>query len=242
MDRTVIVTGASSGLGLSLVRKFVNAGDIVFGITRTRRHWASARNAVPSPHFHLHQADLSIEKEVKRVVKKVLRKAGRIDLLVNSAGYARQLIRTEDERLTEFQKHLRHNLISVFLTCKFAIPVFKKQNKGWIINVASYAGKRAVPLLGAYSASKFAVVALTQSMAKENPDAGFKCITVCPGGMNTEMRARLLGRSEARQQQSPDWVAEQIFQVVEGKIAVSSGGDVVIRHGRPAAVNPPPEA
>ena len=126
--------------------------------------------------------------------------------------------------------------------CKYTLPLLKEQKRGWIINIASMAGKRAVPSLGAYSVAKFGVTALTQSIAKENPSAGFRCITVCPGGMNTEMRAKLFGRKDAERQQSADFVADKILEILDGKIQVESGGDLVIRHGRITAINPLPEA
>ena len=82
-----------------------------------------------------------------------------------------------------------------------------------IINIASMAGKRAVPNLFTYSASKFGLLALSQCISKENVDTELKCVTVCPGGMNTKMRASLFGRKDAEEQQSPDFVAGLVYQV-----------------------------
>jgi NAD(P)-dependent dehydrogenase (short-subunit alcohol dehydrogenase family) len=104
------------------------------------------------------------------------------------------------------------------------------------------AGKRAVPRLFAYSAARSGILALSQCVAKENADAGLKCITVCPGGMNTRMRADLFGREDAEKQQSPDFVADVIFKVIQDEIQVESGGDIVIRHGKITTVEPCPAA
>jgi len=128
------------------------------------------------------------------------------------------------------------------LTIKYAFPFFKKQKKGFIVNISSMAGKRAVPRLFPYSASKFAVLALSQCVAKENAENGIKCITVCPSGMNTEMRAKLFGKKDASLQQSSDFVADIVMKVIHGKIEVLSGGDIVICHGKIKAINPPPSA
>jgi len=239
----VIISGAGSGLGLSLADRFVKRGDVVYGLTRTRRNWKQARARVGSnPHFHLLQVDVTSERAVRKLFAQIRRQKEPIDVLINNAGYSNRLCRLEKETLSEFQKNLTSNLLSVFLMCKHALPLFLKQRSGWIVNISSMSGKRAVPLLGAYSASKFGVVALSQSLAKENPKAGFKCVTVCPGGMNTSMRAKLFGKEEAARQQSTDFVAEKIMEIVEERLPVESGGDVVIRHGQVTAVNPPPSA
>ncbi len=238
-----MITGAGSGLGLNLADKFLHQGDTVYGVTKTKRHWKEAKKRASSANgLLLRQVDVASEGAVKRFLSEVRKQSGRIDILINSAGYANRPTRLEKESLREFQKNLSANLVSTFLMCKHSLPLFQKQRKGWIVNIASMAGKRAVPRLAAYSASKFAVLALTQCLAKENEDAGFKCVTVCPGGMNTEMRAKLFGRDDALRQQGADFVADKILEIIEGKLAVESGGDVVIRHGKVTAVNPLPPA
>lgn len=243
MNQVVLITGAGSGLGLSLAEKFVSRGDLVYGVTRTKCHWKQARMRVSSKNkFHLFQIDVTSESNVKQFIRRVHEKAGKIDIVINNAGHANGLKRTEEHTLAEFQKHLSGNLLSTFFVCKSVIPILRKQRSGKIINISSMAGKRAVPRLSAYSASKFAVLALTQSIAKENLEAGFECITVCPGGMNTEMRAEMFGQEDAYQQQSPDFVADKILEYVDGRLSIPSGGDIVIRHGQITAINPPPEA
>jgi NAD(P)-dependent dehydrogenase (short-subunit alcohol dehydrogenase family) len=243
MSRVVLVTGASSGLGLSLTENFRAQGDTVYGITKTKRHWVEAKKRLQRfKALRLIQADLSREEAVKKLFGRIRKEKGRIDILINNAGYANRPSPFEKEPLKELNQNLSGNLISVFLMCKHALPFFKKQRAGWIINVSSMAGKRAVPLLATYSASKFGVLALTQSLAKEHAEGGFQCITVCPGGMNTRMRAKLFGKDEAARQQSPDFVAGKIMEIIDGKIEVPSGGDIIIRHNQVAAVNAAPEA
>lgn len=242
MASIVVITGAASGLGFSLSERFLARGDTVYGVTQTKRNWAEAkRRLVNAARFRLKSVDVSSERQVKSFLSKVYRETGRIDILINNAGYANPPVRTEKETLLEFQNNFTHNLLSTFLMCKYTLPIFQKQKEGWIINISSMAGKRAVPRLSAYSASKFGVVALTQSIAKENPEAGFRCIAVCPGGMNTRMRAKLFGREDASSQQSPDFVADKILEIISDRLTVPSGGDIAIRHGKVTAINPPPE-
>jgi NAD(P)-dependent dehydrogenase (short-subunit alcohol dehydrogenase family) len=218
-------------------------GDQVFGVSRTQRHWKEAFAGLPEgSSMHLYELDLTDESAVKKFIHGVHRTAGRIDLLINSAGYGGTLVRTEKLSSREFKKIMDGNLLSTFLTCKYAIPVFKKQKKGTIINISSMAGQRAVPQLAAYSASKFGVLALSQAIAKENPDGDIQCITVCPGGMNTKMRSDLFGAEDAQRQQHPDFVADIITRVLKNQFPLLSGSDIVIRHGKVTAVHPPPSA
>ena len=243
MSRVVLITGAASGLGLSLTERFLALGDTVYGITKSKRNWRRAQKKLGRPEkFRLMQADLSVESAAKKALARLHKRAGRIDVLINSAGYANRPTPLEKESLRELEQNLSDNLISVFLVLKYALPFFKKQKSGWILNIASMAGKRAVPGLAAYSASKFGVLALSQAIAKENPDGGFRCLTVCPGGMNTSMRVKLFGAEDAKRQQSTDFVADKILEIVRGEISVPHGGDIVIRHGKITAINEAPEA
>src|SRR3990167_5598379 len=229
MNRTVLISGAGSGLGLALSKFFLESGDRVFGVTRTRRHWPAAKKYLGSQkNFKLLQKNLNSETPVRDLFRKIKKEAGTLNILIHCAGYANRPLRTDRETLRGFHENLSHNLLTTFLMYKHGAPLLRSKPNGWLINISSYAGKRAVPFLAAYSASKFGVVALSQAIAKENPESGFKCITVCPGGMNTEMRRKLFGEVDASKQQSPEFVAGKIMEIVEGKIAVESGGAVVI--------------
>lgn len=243
MNRTVLITGASRGLGLSLVHKFLAAGDRVIGISRTKKYWPSALKA--SPHLErlsFMQADLTSEKEVRQLIRSVGRRYPSLDILINNAGYAEGLARVEELALADFEAHWTHNLTTAFLMCKHTLPLFQKQEYGLIVNISSMAGIRAVPRLFAYSAAKYGVVALTQCIAKENQDKGIRCVTVCPGGINTGMRAALFGKKDASRQQAPDFVARLILEIAEGEFPLESGSDVVVRCGKVTAVHPLPGA
>ncbi|HOE69254.1 MAG: 2-(R)-hydroxypropyl-CoM dehydrogenase [Candidatus Omnitrophica bacterium ADurb.Bin314] len=242
MSRIVVITGASRGLGFELAKRFINEGDTVYGISRTRKHWDEARSGLPSPAFQLIRCDITSQRSVPSVLQKIHKTHKRIDILVNNAGYCGRLVRVEDTPVHELEKHLRQNLVSAFLMCKYAIPFMRTSGQPLIINVSSMAGTRAVPRLFPYSASKFGVLALSQAIAKENDGTALKCVTVCPGGMNTRMRLDLFGKEDAERQQGADFVADVIDRVVQGKIDVLSGGHIVIRHGRITGIYPPPAA
>jgi len=242
MDRNVVITGASRGLGLALTRRFLEAGDTVWGVSRTRRGWAGTRALANSSRLSLACVDVTCEKKTAAYIRKTVAKAGTIDILINNAGYGGTLAKVEDMSIREIEKHWRLNLLSAFLVTKYALPQLRKQGQGCIVNIASMAAQRAVPGLFGYSAAKFAMRALSQCTAKEYAEANIKCWTACPGGMNTEMRASLFGKDDAARQQSADFVAGIIFDGIEGKIQVESGGEIVIRHGQISAIHPAPPA
>lgn len=171
MARVAVVTGASAGLGLSFSRKWVERGGIVFGISKTKKHWPHAFKAIPDrKHFFLDLVNLTSEAAVRSWVKRLTKKTFKIDVVMSNAGYGGVLSRVENLSLKEFEKHLASNLTSAFLLSKYVVPILRKQKTGQLIYISSMAGKRAVPQLSAYSASKFGVVALAQAVAKENID------------------------------------------------------------------------
>jgi 3-oxoacyl-[acyl-carrier protein] reductase len=243
MNKVVVITGASSGLGLSLAKRFLQNQDRVFGISKSKRHWNEAiQKTGKTDRFSLALLDATKEASVSRYLKTVFKKTGKIDLVINNAGYGGALANVDKLNAAEISRHWTQNLLSAFLMSKHVIPILRKQGRGLIVNVSSMAGKRAVPGLFAYSASKFGILALSQCIAKENADNGIKCITVCPGGMNTKMRAKIFGSSDAAKQQTADFVADVLFKATSGEIIVESGGDIVIRHGKITAINSSPGA
>lgn len=243
MKRQVVITGASRGLGLSLVRRFVAEGDDVIAVSRTKKYWKEAE-AVDGPgRLTLVEADLRSESDVRRLAQKAGRLTRPVDILINNAGIGGELKLITHLSLKDFEAMMSANLTSAFLMCKHFIPLFRRQgHPGLIINVSSMAGIRAVPKLFAYSASKYGMLALTQCVAKENADAQLKCLTICPGGMNTEMRASLFGQKDASAQQSTAFVAGLMMDIIDNRFPVATGSDVVIRHGKIFSVTTMPSA
>lgn len=186
-------------------------------------------------------ADVTNGNQVDKVIKSVLNKYGKIDVLVNNAGYVNKWKGVEKITLDEFKECLETNTYSVFYFLRRILPLMRKQNHGAIITISSMAGKRAVPNLSAYSASKFAAIGLTQSVAKELKDTNVFCISVCPGGMKTGMREKVFGPEDAQKQQDPKFVASVIRDILIDKVKVPHGGDIVIRYGQITAINQPPE-
>jgi len=241
--KIAVITGGSKGLGKELAKFFSAEGSTVVICSRSANDLKSVCNEIVGAggKCEYFVVDVTNKKRVDKLIDKVLSSHGRVDVLVNNAGYATKWKGIEKNTEGEFETCFRTNVYSIFYFLKKIVPIMRRQNSGSIINISSMAGKRGIPNLAAYCASKFAVVGLTQSVAKELKDTDVLCISVCPGGMSTEMRSKIFGLEDAKKQQSPQYVANVIKDVLLGKIKVPNGGDIIIRHGKIMAINPAPE-
>tara|TARA_B100001179_G_scaffold62372_1_gene43161 strand:- start:866 stop:1591 length:726 start_codon:yes stop_codon:yes gene_type:complete len=223
-NKIVVLTGASSGIGYSLLNYFVKEGARVYGSSRNERELTT--ESKQECNFEL--LDLADELNVEKYVKTILQKENRIDILINNAGVAHNLALVEEIDSEMLNSVVRDNLLPTFNMMKYTIPIMKKNNSGTIINISSRAGRRAVPKLSAYTAAKFAVRGLTESVAKEVQDTGIKCISISPAGVNTGMRAMVFGQEDAENQQDTSRINEVISRILSGSLEVSNGSDIVI--------------
>ncbi len=223
-NKIVVLTGASSGIGYSLLNYFIKEGARVYGSSRNERELTT--ESKQECNFEL--LDLADELNVERYVKTILQKENRIDILINNAGVAHNLALVEEISSEMLNSVVRDNLLPTFNMMKYTIPIMRKNNSGTIINISSRAGRRAVPKLSAYTAAKFAVRGLTESVAKEVQDTGIKCISISPAGVNTGMRAMVFGQEDAENQQDTSRINEVISRILSGSLEVSNGSDIVI--------------
>jgi len=234
-NKIVVLTGASSGIGYSLLNYFIKEGARVYGSSRNERELTT--ESKQECNFEL--LDLADELNVERYVKTILQKENRIDILINNAGVAHNLALVEEINSEMLNSVVRDNLLPTFNMMKYIIPIMKKNNSGTIINISSRAGRRAVPKLSAYTAAKFAVRGLTESVAKEVQDTGIKCISISPAGVNTGMRAMVFGQEDAENQQDTSRINEVISRILSGSLDVSNGSDIVIIKGKEPIIKVP---
>ena len=223
-NKIVVLTGASSGIGYSLLNYFIKEGARVYGSSRNERELTT--ESKQECNFEL--LDLADELNVEKYVKTILQKESKIDILINNAGVAHNLALVEEINSEILNSVVRDNLLPTFNMMKYTIPIMKKNNSGTIINISSRAGRRAVPKLSAYTAAKFAVRGLTESVAKELQDTGIKCISISPAGVNTGMRAMVFGQDDAENQQNTSRITNIISRILSGSLEVLNGSDIVI--------------
>jgi len=180
--KVILVTGASSGLGAACARLFAAGGGTVYAVARDEVRLkdvaASADGTV-----HTLRLDVSDPSACRATVAEVVRREGRLDVLVNNAG--RHDFRRTDE-VTEEQWHhdLATNLSGTFFLSQAALPHLL-ETRGNIVNVASVAGVIGEAYSAAYTAAKHGVVGLTKALAVEYAKTGIRVNCVCPGGMDT---------------------------------------------------------
>jgi NAD(P)-dependent dehydrogenase (short-subunit alcohol dehydrogenase family) len=187
--KKVLVTGASSGIGKAIALALVRLGASVALVSRNPDNVLAEVIAARKDENAIAKAyslDLSDIGSVAAKIKSIVADFSGIDVLINNAGmaYIGEII---DMPLADWQKILDLNLTSVFQCIQAVLPIMRQQKHGAIVNVASIAAKQAFPKWGAYSASKFALLGMTQALAAEEQSHGIKVMSICPGSVNTPL-------------------------------------------------------
>ncbi|MGV8057340.1 MAG: SDR family oxidoreductase [Smithellaceae bacterium] len=177
------VTGASQGLGLSLVRKLLTEG---YKVAATSRSNAALEKALGKDlgNFLPLQVDLTTESSVRLSIEQTIQKFGRIDVVVNNAGYA-QFGTIEEVTDAEVRNNFTVNVFGVLNVLRNVLPYLRAQQSGYIFNISSMGGYQASAGGGIYAATKFAVDGLSESLAGEVKQFGIKVISVKPGFFRT---------------------------------------------------------
>lgn len=193
MNKTVIVTGASKGIGAATAILFAQKGYNV--VINYNDSYESANILCRSLASHgysviTQKANVANKLEVDLMIKETLYKFGSIDVFVNNAGIAFQgLITDTDEN--DFDKIIDVNLKGVYNCCKAVTPVMVNQKYGKIINISSMWGQVGASCEVAYSAAKAGVIGLTKALAKELAPSGITVNAIAPGIIETNMNSNL---------------------------------------------------
>jgi len=179
-QRVALITGAKGGLGSFVTQAFLAAGARVVGVSRSIQAADFSH-----PEFHAMPAELSTGDAARTLAGGVVTRFGRIDALVHvMGGFAggKSVAETDD---ATFEKMLDLNYRAAFFIARAVLPQMRQQGSGRILAVASRQGVEAAAMVGAYSASKAALVSLIRTIALENKDRGISANTVLPGTMDT---------------------------------------------------------
>ncbi|MGA2009311.1 MAG: SDR family NAD(P)-dependent oxidoreductase [Solirubrobacteraceae bacterium] len=192
--KRALITGAGRGLGLAIAALFIERGARVALADLDDAAAESAAAGLGAGAIALH-CDVTKPDDVQRAIAGAVAAFDGLDVMVNNAGIeiGKPIPETSDE---EFATLMAINVNGVFYGIKYAIGALA-QTRGCIINMSSVAGLDGVPLLGAYCASKAAVIRLTQTAAIELRDAGIRVNAICPAFIDTQMVERLVAPFEA---------------------------------------------
>lgn len=197
-DRVVLISGGSRGLGMALVRHFLEAGDVVATFSRSRTPFVDQiEKSSHQDRFVFQPIDATDNENLHKFVKELHEKHQRIDILINNAAvaYDGPIATFPDER---FEKLIDINLTSVLLLTKWCVRFMLLRAQGNIINISSIIGERGYAGLAAYSASKAGMIGITRSLARELGGKNINVNAIAPGYLDTEMSSAL---SDAQKQQ-----------------------------------------
>lgn len=185
-QQTVLITGASSGFGKACAKHLHQKGYRVYGTSRRAPEFPDA----PSTHdlqpddFHLIPMDVNSDRSVKEGVKWILDREGHLDIVINNAGFGLAGA-VEDTKVEEAKAQFDTNFFGLVRVCREVLPIMRKQKNGYLICISSIAGLIGIPFQGYYSASKFAIEGLMESLRGEVRGYGIQVVLIEPGDFNT---------------------------------------------------------
>ena len=173
-DKVVLVTGGRSGIGQAIARRFRDEGARVLTAQRSA-----------DDEFEAIAADLSDPVRAAAVIEEVIRRTGKLDVLVNNAGVMQEAL-VEDTSLADWKRTLNVNLTTPFVLIKAALP-YLKTTRGNIVNISSIEGLGANPMHAAYATTKAGLHGLTRAVAIDHGQDGIRCNAVAPGWIDTAL-------------------------------------------------------
>ena len=229
--KTALVTGGGRGIGKETAILLSKKGLDVIICSRSQKEIDTAVKEIKSfgnGQIIGRKCDVSISSQVNTLVNNALEICGRIDVLINNAGitYVKKLIDTTEE---QWDHTLDVNLKGAFLFCKAITPNMIENNCGVIINVSSDAGKVGFEEISAYCASKFGMIGLTESLAREVANYNIRVMTICPGEVATKMVEDVDARYyelNKHKMLHPRTVAEKIADMIFSDKEYSNGVSV----------------
>lgn len=202
-NKVVIITGASSGIGLACAREFAKRGYCVVMAARNIQKLAEIENEIKikNPNILAVQTDVSKEDDCRRLMEETLARFHRIDILINNAGISMRALFL-DLDLSVLKKLMDVNFWGAVYCTKYALPHILK-NKGSVVGVSSIAGYKGLPARTGYSASKFALQGFLDTLRVENLKNNLHVMVVAPGFTESNIRRTALNFDGSEQGDSP---------------------------------------
>lgn len=195
-NKTAIVTGGGSGIGLAIAKKFTEQNLITVIVGRDENKLQAAKEQLGRM-CHPFAFDLSDLPQIPGFVENIFSRFGSIDILVNNAGinFKKDFVEVTDE---EFERVIKTNLTAVFSLSREVVKKMIMQNSGSIVNISSMAAHYGLPRVIGYSASKTAIEGVTRALAVELATKGVRVNCIAPGFITTDMTAKALNSDPER--------------------------------------------
>jgi NAD(P)-dependent dehydrogenase (short-subunit alcohol dehydrogenase family) len=186
--QVAIVVGSGRGIGETIARTFAREGAAIalVDLAKMKAELEAITQEISQNGGKAIAivADCTDDSQVKKMVDETVRRWGKIDILVNSAGLRGPLVPVQDITEEEWDTVLDVNLKAVFLCCRAVLKVMMQQKSGSIVSISGTAGKEGMALRGSLCAAKWGLLGLTQTIAKEAGPSGIRANIICPGGMD----------------------------------------------------------
>jgi len=184
--KTVVISGASSGIGLALARYYLERGSIVAALARRSELLQILATEFPNKVF-CYSLDVRDAVAIQKAAQDFMSQVGSPDIVIANAGVSRGTLTEFAEDIDAFQQVMDINLLGMVKTFQPFLEAMRKSKKGTLVGIASVAGFRGLPGAGAYSASKAAAMSYLESLRVELSGSGLKVVTICPGYIKTPM-------------------------------------------------------
>jgi len=185
MNRTIMITGAASGIGKAMAKRFAQDGDTLLLVDKQPGTLERLVNELETLVYSF-ALDVTNEQDVKTMFDEIITNHHQLDVLINNAGFQ------QVHSIEEFPTHIFREMLDVmvlapFTTMKHAVPIMKEQSSGRIINVASMNGLQGVPWKAGYVSAKHGIVGLTKTVALEVAENGITVNSIAPGVVDTPL-------------------------------------------------------
>jgi len=216
MDKVALVTGSSSGIGFETSLALARNGYHTFATMRNLGKDEKIKQIIEKEDLSIEILELDVDSEesVNRAIKTVSEKKGRIDVLVNNAGYG-MWGTVEDVSIDEFKEQFETNFFSIIRLIQKVAPIMRKQNSGNIVNISSVAGRIGFPVSPAYISSKFALEGLSESLRFELMPFGINVIIIEPGVIKTNFFDSMKMSEKSQQDSTYKEITDKVISGVK---------------------------
>jgi 3-oxoacyl-[acyl-carrier protein] reductase len=216
--KVAIVTGASRGIGRAVSVALAQESATVVLAARSARHLRETSEKVTQAggRAHIVTTELTDEESIRNLVKETAGQFGRLDILVNNAGITHSAL-LEETATEDWERLMWVNARAPFILCREALPLLRKSERAYVINIASVVGVKGYPQQSAYTSSKHALRGMTISLSEELRGTNIRVHVLCPGGVATDMVARVRPDIARDELIKPEEVAELVHYLVTHK-------------------------
>ena len=216
--KVAIVTGASRGIGRAISIALAAEGATVVLAARSIENLMETAKLVKeaSGEAEVVATELTDEDSIRNLVGATQERFGRLDMLVNNAGVTHSA-KLDETTTADWEKCMSVNARAPFILCREALPLLRKGEAGYIINISSVVGVKGYPLQSAYTSSKHALRGMTISLAEELRGSNVRVHLICPGGVDTDMVGNVRPDIKKGELMRPEEIAELVVYLVTHK-------------------------